>query len=97
MRKAQIAIWALLAVAFPAVAETGVVTGTGFGEDQGAACIKAQDDARAEAVLDGMRFGKSNAHVVSFSACQCTPPDPPPRDKASLGWRCTVQANYSTD
>ncbi len=97
MRKAHFAVCALLMIAFPAVAETGVVSGTGIGEDQGAACLRAQDDARAEAALAGMRFGKSNAHVVSFSPCQCTPPDPSSQGSASAGWRCTVQANYSTD
>lgn len=95
--KAILLAAALGGATFPGTAQTGVVTGSGFDGDQGSACTRAMDNAKAAAVLDGMRYGKSNAHVVSFGQCKCDPPMPTQDRELSPGWHCTVQATYSTD
>jgi hypothetical protein len=91
MKHTVLVLAGLLALSGPAFAGSGYVSGTGFGPSQAQACAAAQGQAQSAAVVDGMRYGKSNAHVTSFGACGCS------FSSTSGQWQCTVGANYSTD
>ncbi|MBI1329566.1 MAG: hypothetical protein GC166_06650 [Alphaproteobacteria bacterium] len=99
MKHLAFAFLATVALTAPACAGTGTVSGTGFGPTEAQACAAAQSQAQSAAVLDGMRYGKSNAHVTSFGSCGCTfhPSTAEHNTSISGQTECTVSANYATD